>query len=109
MNSIATKIAKKVSVFFEYDHRDAGARQQEPEHHSRWSTTRNAAASCYLMRAIQRHITPNGITMIASRNEADCGQAYPKTWKRNGLTSRYVCKAPRVRCNAPDDTAASRR
>src|SRR2546423_7032502 len=103
MNRIATKIAKKISVFLEHDHRNARARQEEPEHHSRGATTGNAAASFYLLRAIQRHKTPNGITIIASRNEADCGHGYPKTSKRNGLTSRYVSSAPSVRWNTPDD------
>src|SRR5205823_1404283 len=102
MNRIATKIAKKVSVLFEDDHRDAGARQQIPEHHACRSAARDTATSFYLLRAIQRHNTPKGITIIASRNEADWGHGYPKTWKRNGLTSRYVCRAPSVRCNTPD-------
>ena len=33
VNRIATKIAQEIRVFFEHDDVDAGARQQEAEHH----------------------------------------------------------------------------
>src|SRR6266487_4048294 len=47
MNCVAAKIAEKVSVFFQYHHVDARARQQIPEYHARRTTAGNATACVY--------------------------------------------------------------
>src|SRR5438552_9656703 len=69
MNCVAAKIAQKICVLFQHDYGNAGARQQETEHHSRRTTAGDAATSVHYRLATERHKIPNGITMIASRNE----------------------------------------
>jgi hypothetical protein len=44
MNGIAAKIAQEVAVFFQYQHFNAGARQQIAEHHASRTASGNAAA-----------------------------------------------------------------
>src|SRR5437870_591272 len=88
MDRVTTKVAQKVFVLFKDNDIDACAREQKAKHHARWAAAGNATTSVHLCRAIQRHRTPNGITIIASRNDACGDQVYPKTSKRNGNTSR---------------------
>src|SRR5437016_5418342 len=88
MDRVPPKVAQKIFVLFKDDDLDAGASEQKAEHHARWAAAGNATTSVHLCRAIQTHRTPNGITIIASRNDACGDQVYPKTSKRNGNTSR---------------------
>jgi hypothetical protein len=44
MDRVAAKIAQEVGMFLEHDDVNAGARQQEPEHHAGRPAARDAAA-----------------------------------------------------------------
>ena len=44
MNRVATKVSKEVGVFLQDDDVDAGSREQEAQHDSRWPAAGNAAA-----------------------------------------------------------------
>ena len=43
MNGVATKIPEEVRVLLENDHVDAGAREEQTDHHPGWTTTRDHA------------------------------------------------------------------
>ena len=50
MNGIAAKIAEEIAVLFQHQHLDAGARQQIPQHHARWTAAGDAAAHGNFLR-----------------------------------------------------------
>src|SRR5215475_3259261 len=43
VHGVSAKVAQEISVFFHYDSRNTGAREQEREHHARGSSTDDAA------------------------------------------------------------------
>jgi hypothetical protein len=53
MDSIAPEVAEEIAVFLENDDVDAGARQQEPEHHSGWTSAGDATPSSEVFRIHQ--------------------------------------------------------
>ena len=67
---MSPQVAQKIFVLFKHDDFDACTCEQKAKHHSRRTTTGDATTRVHLCRAIQRHRTPNGITIIASRNDA---------------------------------------
>ena len=48
MDRVAAKVAQEIGVLFEHQHRDPGARQQQPEHHAGGAAPGNAATHAVL-------------------------------------------------------------
>jgi hypothetical protein len=58
MNGVAAKIAEEVPMLFEHNHFDAGAGQQQPEHHPGGAAADNTTCGSDLLR-ILRGLTHN--------------------------------------------------
>ena len=75
MNRIAAEIAKEIRVFFEHDDVDAGAREQEAEHHARGAAAGNAALRFHDFTFSRRTALARPILQIEVTGDRDHGYA----------------------------------